>query len=43
MKKRYLKDIVYDAIMEDIYAGVHKPGDILNEGTSKDKLPPTGP
>lgn len=33
MKKKYLKDIVYDAIMEDIYAGVHKPGDILNEGT----------
>lgn len=33
MKKKYLKDIVYDAIMEDIYAGVYKPGDILNEGT----------
>ena len=24
MKKKYLKDIVYDAIMEDIYAGVYK-------------------
>lgn len=27
MKKKYLKDIVYDAIMEDIYAGVYEPGD----------------
>lgn len=39
MKKKYLKDIVYDSIMEDIYAGVHKPGDILNEGTLVAKIP----
>lgn len=37
MKKKYLKDIVYDAIMEDIYAGVYEPGDILNEGTLVEK------
>ena len=31
MKKKNLKDRVYEAIMEDIYSGVYKPGDIINE------------
>lgn len=39
MKKKYLKDIVYDAIMEDVYAGVYKPGDILNEGDPGGEIP----
>ena len=31
MKRKNLKDQVYDAIMEDIYSGIYKPGDIINE------------